>query len=288
MKITVGIDAGEASTAAVAWLIAQPFAAKAEITLVTSFDMIVSDPLDDEQVIEATAQRIRGSLPDATVTTALADGAIPNVLDNWTHGADLLVIGASRTRHARSVLAGALPERLAAATALPIAIVPDDWDGYDGDIVVGVADDDSSDDAVAFAADLAERDGRLLRLVHFWQRTNPPTDPVSLYLAVPHDLAETHNRRLQDVADLLRARHPRLEISAASHEGYVAHAFLAPRRHASMIVVGSHRHGLISGWIAGSVVQGVMKNYRSAVCVVPPGTYSVRTGATPLPTVTRS
>jgi nucleotide-binding universal stress UspA family protein len=278
MKIIVGVDTGEATTAAVAWLIDQPFATDADITLVTSFDMIVSDPLDDEEAIEATAARLRAALPDATVTTALADGSIPNVIERWAANADLVVIGSSRTHHTKSVLAGALPERLAAATAVPIAIVPDDWDGRTGDVVVGVSDDESSGDAVAFAADLADREGRALRLVHFWERPAPPTDPVSLYLGTPVELATVHQGHLKDVADVVRAGHPRLAVIEQCHEGYAPHAFRAPGRNAAVIVVGSHRRGLIAGWIAGSVAQRLIADSRTALCVVPLGTYSVRSG----------
>jgi nucleotide-binding universal stress UspA family protein len=283
MKIIVGVDTGEASGAAVAWLIEQPFATDAQITLVTSFDMLMSDPLDDEEALEVRANRIRAALPSATVKTALADGAIPNVIERWAADADLLVIGSNRTHHTGSVLAGALPERLAAATAVPIAIIPDDWDGRAGDVVVGVADDDSSDDAVAFAADLAEREGRALRLVHFWQRPIPPTDPVTLYLGAPADLAAEHHGHLKAVADVVRARHPRLDVIEQSHEGYVPHAFRAPGRSASVIVIGSHRRGLIAGWIVGSVGQRLITDSRCALCVVPLGTYSLRSGALPLP-----
>jgi len=283
VKIIVGYNTGEASTAAVAWLIDQPFATDADVTLVTSFDMIVSDPLDDEQAIEATAARVRAALPDATVTTALSDGSIPNVIERWAANADLLVIGSNRTHHARSVLGGALPERLAAATAVPIVIVPDDWDGGTGDVVVGVSEDESSGDAVAFAADLAEREGRTLRLVHFWERTAPPTDPVSLYLGTSAELATVHQRHLKDVADVVRAGHPRLAVIEQSHEGFAPDAFRAPDRNAAVIVVGSHRRGLIAGWIVGSVAQRLITDSRCALCVVPLGTYSTRAGARPLP-----
>lgn len=264
MQITLGIEAGEASNAAVSWLSAQTFAADADITLVTSFDMIVSDPLDDEEIIEVRARRIRNEIPGASVSTALADGSIPNVLGLWTRGADLLVIGSRRSNHARAVLAGALPERLAAATSVPIAIVPDDWHGRTGGIVAGVADDDSSDDAVAFASDLAERHGLALRLVHARRHAN--------------QVAE-QDRRLLDVADLVRARHPRLELTVMSPEGSVFQALGPPHDNTSMIVVGSHRHGLISGWIVGSVAQGLIKNSRTTICVVPPGTYLSRSVA---------
>jgi len=279
MRIIVGVDAGEASDAAVAWLIDQPFAVDADITLVTSFDMLMSDPLDDEEAIEVRAARIRNALPDATVKTALADGSVTNVIELWSENSDLMVIGSSRTHHARSVLVGALPERLAAATAVPIAIVPDDWDGRAGDVVVGIADDESSEDAVAFAADLAEREGRALRLVHFWERPVPATDPVSLYLGTPADLAAEHHRHVKAVADGVRSRHPRLDLIEQSHEGHAPHAFRAPGRSASVIVIGSHRHGLIAGWLVGSVGQRLITDSRSALCVVPLGTYSVRSDA---------
>src|SRR5690606_34343096 len=136
-----------------------------------------------------------------TVGTALADGSIPEVLRRWTEDADLLVIGSRASKRRHEAITGSLAERLTTLASVPTIVVPEDFDLHSGDVVAGVAEDDSSADAVEFAARLAERQGLPLRLVHFWERTPPATDPVSLYLSVPKDQRDAHGEHLRTVAD---------------------------------------------------------------------------------------
>lgn len=268
----MGTDGEAPSRTAVDWLLAQPAADDADVTLVTSFDLLVSDVALDSARLTAEADRVRAARPDIRVGTALADGSIPEVLRRWTADADLLVIGSHRTSHRRPPIAGSLAQRLAAMATVPTVVVPEDWDHRDGDVVVGVADDDSADDALAFAAAFAAAQSRPLRLVHFWSRTPPATDPVSLYLSVPADQREAHAARLREVAERVRQEHPELEVVEQLQEGRAPAAFRSPDRAASIIVLGSHRRGPLAAWVLGSVARELLGEGGTAVAVVPPGT----------------
>jgi Universal stress protein UspA and related nucleotide-binding proteins len=271
MRIVVGIDGEPASRTALDWVVAQPFAADAALTLVTSFDLLVSDVEQDAARLESEAARVRGSLPGGSVATALADGSIPEVLRRWAEDADLLVIGSRATTLRREALTGSLAERLAAVASVPVVVVPERFDAHPGDVVAGVAEDDSSDDAVEFAARLAEAQGLPLRLVHVWDRTPPATDPVSLYLSVPESQREAHEAHLRAVVDRVAAAHPGLELVGQLQEGRPPSAFQAPGRGIALLVIGTHRRGPIAAWVLGSVARALLADGGEAVCVVPPG-----------------
>lgn len=280
MEIVIGVDQERPSLVAVDWLAGQEFARDAHIRVVTAFDLLVSDPVDDAELLESTAARLRGALPDATIETRLVDRGIPQTLREQAEGADLLVVGSHRSRHTMSELAGALPRRIAESAPCPVVVVPDDWDHRGDRIVAGVADDESSDDALEFAARLAERSGAPLRLVHLWQRPVPATDPVGLYLDVPVDLREAHRERLAEVARDVGRRHPDVDLEEQLHEGSSRSAFVPLGRVASLVVLGSHRHGPIAAWLLGSTVRSALADCRTPVCVVPPGSRGAVSGMT--------
>lgn len=271
MRIVVGLDDEPASRTALDWVVAQPFAADAELTLVTSFDLLVSDFEQDAARLEREAARVREVRPGGSVQTALADGSIPEVLRRWTEDADLLVIGSRVTTLRHEALTGTLAERLAAGASVPVVVVPERFDAHPGDVVVGVAEDGSSDDAVEFAARLAEAQGLPLRLVHFWDRKPPAADPVTLYLSVPKDQREAHEEHLQDAVDRVSTAHPGLEVVGQLQEGRPPSAFQAPGRGIALLVVGTHRRGPIAAWVLGSVSRALLTDGDEAVCVVPPG-----------------
>lgn len=272
MRIIVGTDGEASSRTAVDWLLAQPVAAGADVTLVTSFDLLVSDVVLDAARLAEEADRMRAARPDIRVDTALADGSIPEVLRRSTEHADLLVIGSHRTSRRRPPITGSLAQRLAAMATVPTVVVPEDWYHRDGDVVAGVADDASADDALEFAAAFAAAQARPLRLVHFWSRTPPATDPVSLYLSVPADQRDAHAARLREVADRVRHAHPDLEVVEHLQEGRPPAAFRSPDRTASVVVLGSHRRGPLAAWVLGSVAREELAAGGTAVAVVPPGT----------------
>lgn len=274
-RITVGVDAGAAASTAVEWVISWHRARHARITLVTAFDYLVEEVDDDVGVLERAAWRIREALPEAVVATAMADGSIPGVLERRSHEADLLVVGSYRTRHARSVLTGRLPLRIAEHAACPVVVVPDDWQPRTGSVVVGLGDDAASDAAIAFAASEAADLGVELRVLHAW---SPPSSAAAVpsLLVDPADLRTAHEERLADVARRARGRCP--EVREHFHEGAAGFAMVALAADAALAVVGSHRTGPIGELLVGSTAASLMRDSRTPVCVVPPN------WSTPTPT----
>lgn len=269
-RITVGVDAGSAASVAVDWVIAWHRARRAQITLVTAFDYLVDEIDEDVAVLEREAWRIRQALPDALVEIAMADGSVPGVLKRRSRLADLLVVGSHRTRHVRSVLTGRLPLRIAEHAACPVVVVPDDWTRRAGSVVVGLADNDSSDAAIAFAAAEAADLGVELRMLHAW---SPPAPAADLLPAAidPVETRTAHEERLADVARRTRELCP--TVREHLHEGAAGFALVALAAEACLTVVGTHRTGPIGELLVGSTAASLIRDSRTPVCVVP-GTWA--------------
>lgn len=266
-RITIGVGVGAASAAstAVDWVIAWHRARDAEITLVTAFDYLVDEIDEDAALLARVASRIREALPDARVAVALADGSIPSVLKRRSRDTDLLVVGSHRTRHARAVLTGRLPLRIAEHAACPVVVVPDDWRPRTGSVVVGVGDDESSDGALAFAATEAAGLGIELRVLHAWA---PPASTSHVPILIdPDELRAAHGERLAEAARRARLRCRR--VREHLHEGAAGFALVALAADAELVVVGTHRSGPIGELLVGSTAASLMRESRTPVCVVP-------------------
>ena len=265
-RITVGVDAEAASSAAVDWVLHWHRARTARITLVTAFDYLVDDVEEDAAALEREAWRLRTALPEAVVETALADGGIGRVLDRRSREADLLVVGSHRTRHARSVLAGRLSLRVAQHASCPVVIVPDDWRPRHGSIAAGVGDDPASEAAVAFAAAEADALGIPLHLLHAWSPVAPAAEVPALAV---DPLAEraAHAERLVSVARDARRRCG--AVREHLHEGAAGLALTALAADAALVVVGTHRSGPIGELLLGSTAATLVRDSRTPVCVVP-------------------
>jgi len=271
MRITVGVDAEEASAIAVDWAIRQARRTPVALTLLTAIDMLLDVATDAGQHLEREAERVRAEAPGTEVATAVVEGSIHQTLRTYSERSDLLVIGSHRSRHWRSVLSGNLPARVASTAGCPVVVVPDDWQAREGRVLVGLDDDTSSDDALDWAAATAEASGCELEILHGWMRPDPPTDPVSLYLSAPPELKQAHRETLSAAAERIRADHPKLRVRETLFDGPPASGLSIEARAAELVVIGSHRRGPLVGIVLGSVARELLRFADAPVCVVPTG-----------------
>lgn len=265
-NIVVGIDEEPASRLALDWAIDRAHRQPMRLRLVHAVDVLMPDSADAERILAATARRVEEAAPGCPVDTVVADGPIPDALLRHAEGADLLVIGSHRSHRWRSILTGDVPGRMARAERCAVVVVPDDWSPHPrGEIVVGVADDESSRAAVEQAAAFAATDDAVLRLVHAWSPILPG-DPA---LPPPVDLETLHRDRLDEALDAVRGRHPDLRVHGALLPGDAAHGLIQASRTPELIVVGSHRHGVLAGALLGSVARRLLHESRTPVCIVP-------------------
>ena len=277
-KLLVGIDAEHASQVAVDWVIARANTRPLEISLFSAFDMIADDPLASDALLARTRARIEEAAPTAIVTVELADRSIFEGLIERSADADLMVIGSHPHRRVRSILTGALPSGVVARAHCPTIVVPDDWEPGGTHIVLGVADDHSSDSAISFAADEARLSGQPLDAVHAWRLPVPEMDAVSTLVVGPEALDAIHTELLARVTDRLGAEAGEAVIRGILRHGDGGLELDRSLDDASLLVLGTHGHGPAIGALLGSTVQHMLHRGLVPIAVVPNPVQAGRNG----------
>ena len=213
------------------------------------------------EALEGERRAILAERPEVAIAVDVLDGAPTDALQRAAQHADLLVIGALTSRGLRLLVHDGDAATLAAQDVCPVVLVPASWDAVRGGIVVGLADDTSSDRALRRAAELAVDTGASLTIVHAWRTASRSVQ--SLWRA-----REAHEERLARAVRLARVGHEALRIAAALHEGPPGDALRAAARDASLVVLGTHRAGILPALIHGSLADEVLENARTPLCIV--------------------
>ncbi|GHC84391.1 universal stress protein [Streptomyces flavofungini] len=118
--------------------------------------------------------------------------------------------------------------------------------------------------AAEWAAREAQRRGLALRLVQAWV-WRPQDVPVTEDLDMQKSWALTV---LQEAKDLLRDRHPGLNVSTHLVPDPAPAVLLAEAEAAELLVLGSSGHGAVAGFLLGSVGQQVLARATHPVVMV--------------------
>ncbi|MGW7210759.1 universal stress protein [Streptomyces sp. NPDC054837] len=131
-------------------------------------------------------------------------------------------------------------------------------------IVVGLDGSPESLAAADWAAREAERRAVPLRLVTAWIWR-----PVDVPAAQESE-AQKHwaQQMLDEARENLTARHPELPIDVEQVSDLAPRALLGQAENAEMLVLGSRGHGVIAGFLLGSVGQRVLARARTPVVLV--------------------
>jgi nucleotide-binding universal stress UspA family protein len=133
-------------------------------------------------------------------------------------------------------------------------------------IVVGIDASPSSDVALSWAVNEAERSGRRLLIVAVWHWSEGMVgSPMSL---VGHEDPHTAGRQLLSRA-LKRAQGHGVEVSTSLAEGGPAAQLTEIAKDAAMLVVGRHGYSKVRHSLVGSVSKGCLQHSRSPVVIVP-------------------
>ena len=92
-------------------------------------------------------------------------------------------------------------------------------------------------------------------------------DYYAISLKYSLNLAE---KAIENAATIVHTKHPKLSISTAAIEGSPKSIILeqAKQFNADLIVVGSHGHGVVAGFLLGSVSQAVALHAKCSVEIV--------------------
>jgi nucleotide-binding universal stress UspA family protein len=152
---------------------------------------------------------------------------------------------------------------------VPVVVVPDDWTATEGRVLVGLDDDESSAAALHLAAREAHATGGGLTLLHAWQMPVPTMDGEVAVLASPIEQKAAHRRILDTAGDVLRAAYPDVPIELILVNDNPPSALLIEARRSSLLVIGTHHRGPLTGALLGSVGQDIVAQSRIPICVVP-------------------
>lgn len=268
-RILVGIDEEQAAHVAVDWVIERARQRRVSIELVSVTDLLMMEDPELETRLELAAAHVRATCPGARVGTRRVDGPIVESLGTVARDADLLVIGSHRRRPIRSALAGWLPLRIAIHAPCPTVIVPDDRRVGGEKIVVGVDEDGSSDRALDLAAAESLAADQPVEVVHAWLQSGATWNRTDMTIP-DHAESRAHHRSVLDrAAD--RVRRSGAKTTAILAEEPAPEMLARHAERASMVVIGTHRHGPVAGALLGSVGQQILLDSRAAVCIVPEG-----------------
>ncbi|MBB3158324.1 nucleotide-binding universal stress UspA family protein [Microbacterium proteolyticum] len=271
-RVVIGVDGSAGSTAAAEWIANRLGDRPTRIDLV-SVHSWASHVMADRAVQTDLEhmERMLSAWSDAySVSTHCASGRTVNVLTELARGADLLVIGVNPQRPLTAALRGWLPVRVCAASSVPVCVIPVGWGPSDDPITVGVDSDESSSAAVRWAVREAETTTRRLRLLHAWRLPEPYDAGAVALLVRPAEVIAEHRTVLEAVRHGVAKEHPRVRIETYLARATAPAALLSYAPSSSLIVLGSHRLGILRGGLLGATAADLFWRARCPIAVIPP------------------
>lgn len=259
-NVVLGFEDDAVSRSAIDWVIERARSKPLNIRLVTALGWNVADEQAPGVMLAGVSHRIQDAAPQSTVETVLADGPKLHELIEESVDADLLVIGSHPDPRIRESRTESFPVSLAARSHCAVVVVPDDWEGKDGAIVVGIDTGGTSDGAAMFAAREAVETGRELEILHTWEPWSAPNTRATQI---------EHQGILDDTVERVRAAYPTVRVGGALAEGVAHEGIIANSRNASLVVLGTYRLGRESGVVLGAIHQEVMLRGVVPLCIVP-------------------
>ena len=285
--IVVGFDGSDHARAAVDWAAREATLRHVPLTLITAFAPPVGaagfgfgaylspDALDDvtkrvEADLDKAADEVRSRFPSLDIRAEVLLGSPASALVESSEGAVLAVVGSRGLGGFRGLLLGSVGVQVATHAQCPAVVVRKEPKADANFVVVGVDGSEVSDDAVAFAFDIASRHGWTVRVVHAWEVPSydvlaAPSGPPPMSI---DDLLEGEQRVPAEAVAGLRDRYPDVVVEERVVKGATVKALLREAEGAALIVVGSRGRGEFTGALLGSVGQGVLYRAEIPVAVV--------------------
>jgi nucleotide-binding universal stress UspA family protein len=135
-------------------------------------------------------------------------------------------------------------------------------------ILVGVDDSSASHDAIAWAADEASRRKLPLTLVHAGYYLHGPALSAATFNEAAREIDQYGRQIVAEAARMVQNIDPSVVINTRLDTKPAANLLISLSDSASMLVVGSHAEGSVSGAILGSLSQTVAAHARCPVVVV--------------------
>ncbi|MEN2740319.1 universal stress protein [Microbacterium sp. X-17] len=269
-RIVLGYDGSPASVAALSWVTARAARGDVQVDVINVVSRHSNDRSDALDRLGDAEDFLRERIPYLKVELHRLQGSVLETIPEFADDADLLVVGINVGHPLRAALAGGLPLRLTTVSRVPVCLVPAGWAEGEEPITVGIADDTSSLPALAFAAAEAHATGSTLRLVHAWLMPTPAFTTGSVVVdPLPEPVIQEHRRIVDTAVRWVAERYPTVAVETELVRDSRAAALLRFAGRSSLLALGTHQTGLLTGGILGSVAQDVLWHAECPVCVVP-------------------
>jgi nucleotide-binding universal stress UspA family protein len=275
--ILVGADGSDPGRNAIVWAAHWAKQHSGRLVLLTVADLtpfsdaaaILEDAEHDAHVLADKELEYFTTLGiDVPVETRVRSGVPTEVFEDESAEADLIVVGTHKGGLFKDALFGARGVRIAAASKVPVAVIPVLPDNERHGIVVGVSFDGSAENAIRYAAETAQQTGEPLRLVASWTMPVAPGYDAAWSYDISNSLREETEQALDELRDDILSTYPDLRIFSTVQEGGPVHTLADAGRDAVLTVVGNHSRNTLGRLLLGSVSHGLLNNITSPVIIV--------------------
>ena len=192
------------------------------------------------------------------------------------HDIDLIVMGTHGRRGPRRLFIGSTAERVVRLAPCPVLTLRSDADILNpaqlSNILVPVDFSDFSNDAIRYAAELADTWDAEITLIHVIEEAVLPTvygvEPVATY-PVDH-LMEESQKQIDRLKEAYFGENPRVHTKILVGHSALTIASYAKESSTNLIVIPTHGLTGLKRFLMGSVAEHVVRNAQCAVLTIKP------------------
>lgn len=269
-RIVLGYDGTSAAVSALAWTAARAARGVTKVDVVLVAPRFTKDRGPGLERLGDAEAFLRERLPSLEVELHRLDGPVTESIAHAAEDADLVVIGINPGHPIRAAAAGSTPLRLSNRATAPVCMVPVGWVEGNDPVTVGIASDGSSNAALDFGIAEAVSTASGLRLVHAWLMPSPTFDYGTAVTVDPESVIEGHREILDSSMERVLQQRPTLSVQNELVRDSRSAALLRFASRSSLILIGTHRRGVLAGTLLGSVAQEILWRADCPICVVPP------------------
>ena len=279
--VCVGYDGSAPSAEAVSWAADEASFRGARLEIVCCYRVpattsapfgwpageMVGALIDDAEAQVATARAaVVESHPELDVTTRVVMGPASAELMQDRTADDLIVVGASGHHGAGAFWLGSTPRRLVRHSPCPVAVIRGAASrGKPDRVVVGIDGSATSEAALDWAGDQADRHHVELVIVHAWSY---PYVEVTYGSTTTRDLMEVDAACVLDRAVEQARERFGVDVHGRLIENGAVPALLDTVRSGDLLVLGCRGHGSLVAGLLGSTVNAVLDRAQVPVIVV--------------------
>jgi nucleotide-binding universal stress UspA family protein len=277
--VVVGVDAAESNVSALRWAADQAARAGSSLRLVYVINKSLLDSpyysqSDLDRFVSTLMSRARTVAgeehPDLEVHSDVVRGFPRSTLVETSQGASMLVVGRRGRGTFGELLLGSVAMSVATHARVPTAVIPHIWDEqtFSSDpLVIGIDENGASDEALAFAFEMAHlRDVPL----HAVQVVPAGEEFLRMQPAVtePSDDHAKALGALETATASWQEKYPDVRLTCRPEWGHPVRALVDESVSAQMVILGGSRHGRLSAPLLGSVQHGLLHHAHCPVVVV--------------------